>query len=72
MFRFKTDYQMDLLNIACNNQHFEPIEYTCDVRNGQFQFEIKKIISYINLDDCSTILKLMKKNTTFAQKIHFH
>ncbi len=62
MFRFGIDYQMELLNIAYNNQHFEPFEYTCDVRSCQFQFEIKIIISFINLDDCSTISKLMKKN----------
>jgi hypothetical protein len=40
MFRFGIDYEMDLLNIAYNNQHFELIEYTCDVRSYQFQFEI--------------------------------
>jgi hypothetical protein len=45
MFRFGIDYQMDLLIIAYNNQHFEPNEYICDVKIFQFQFEIKK--SYI-------------------------
>jgi len=53
MFRFGIDYQMDLLNIAYNNQHFEPIEYICDVKS--FQFEIKNPISFINLDDYSTM-----------------
>jgi hypothetical protein len=33
------DCQMDTLHIACSNQHFEPIEYTCDIRNTQLQFE---------------------------------
>jgi hypothetical protein len=45
MFRFGIDYQMDLLIIVYNNQHFEPNEYICDVKSFQFQFEIKK--SYI-------------------------
>ncbi len=25
------DYKMDTLHIVYNNQHFEPIEYTCDI-----------------------------------------
>jgi hypothetical protein len=27
------DYKMDTLHIAYNNQHFEPIEYKCDIIN---------------------------------------
>jgi hypothetical protein len=61
MFRFGIYYQMDLLNIFYNNQHFEPIEYICDAKSSQFQFEIKINYSFINLDNYSTISKPMKK-----------
>ncbi len=33
------DYQTNILYIDYSNQHFEPIEYTCDVRNTQLRFE---------------------------------
>jgi hypothetical protein len=45
------DYQTDTLHIAYSNQHFEPIEYTCDIRNIQLQFETQKSRSFINLND---------------------
>jgi hypothetical protein len=66
------DYQIDPLHIAYNNQHFEPIEYTCDVRNTQFQFETKNSKSFIKLDDYPMLLKPMKQEMqTLAQKICF-
>jgi hypothetical protein len=33
------NFQINLLHTIYNNQHFEPIEYTYDVRNIQFQSE---------------------------------
>ncbi len=41
------NYQIDLLHIAYSNQHFEPIESTCDVKNIQFQFETQNSKSFI-------------------------
>ncbi len=54
-------YQIDLLHIAHTNQHFEPIEYTCDVWNTPFQFETQNSKSFINLDDYPMLLKPMKQ-----------
>jgi hypothetical protein len=45
------DYQTDTLHIAYSNQNVEPIEYTCDIRNIQLQFETQKSRSFINLND---------------------
>jgi hypothetical protein len=54
------DYQMDTLHIACSNQHFEPIESTCDIRNTQLQFETQNFQSFINLDDHTILSKPIK------------
>jgi hypothetical protein len=37
MFRCGIGYQTNPLHIDYNNQHFEPIEYTCDVRKKLIQ-----------------------------------
>jgi hypothetical protein len=55
------DYQMDTSRIACSNQHFEPIEYTCDIRNTQLQFETQIFKSFINLDDYQMLSKTIKQ-----------
>ncbi len=61
MFKCGLDYQIDLLHIAYSNQHFEPIEYTCDVKNTQFQFETQNSKSFINLDDYPMLSRPMKQ-----------
>jgi hypothetical protein len=54
------DYQTDTLYIACNNQHFELIEYKCDIRNIQLQFETQNFKSFIGLDDYPMFSKPIK------------
>ncbi len=53
-------YQIDPLHIDYSNQHFEPIEYACDIKNIQFQFETQDWKSFINLDDYQMLSKPMK------------
>ncbi len=66
------DYQMDTLHIAYSNQHFETIEYTCDVKNTQLKFEMKNSKSFINLDDYPMLSKSIKQEVqTFARKYVF-
>jgi hypothetical protein len=36
MFKCGLDYQMNILHIAYNDQHFESIEYICDVKNTHY------------------------------------
>jgi hypothetical protein len=67
------DYQIDLSHITYNNQHFEPIEYACDVRNTQFQFETQNSKSFVNLDNHLMLSKPMKQEMqTLAQKKRFN
>jgi hypothetical protein len=61
------DYQMDTLHIAYSNQYFEPIEYTCDVKNIQLQFETQIFKSFINLDDYPMLSKPIKQVQTLAK-----
>jgi len=73
MFRCGIRYQTNLLHIDYNNQHFEPIEYTCDVSVKLIQ--VKKILNDINykLNDYSILSKPMKQEMqTFAKNLHFH
>jgi hypothetical protein len=67
------NYQMDTLHIAYSIQHFDPIEYTCDVINTQLQFETQNSKSFINLNDFPMLLKPIKQEVqTFAKKMCFH
>jgi hypothetical protein len=43
--------QTNTLHIAYINQNFEPIQYTCDIKNIQLQFETQNSKSFINLND---------------------
>jgi hypothetical protein len=40
------NYQIDPLHIAYSNQHFEPIEYVCDVKNTQNHLK-DKILNHL-------------------------
>jgi hypothetical protein len=51
MHKCGLDYQTNTLHITYSNQHFEPIEYTCDVKNIQLQFETQNSKLFINLDN---------------------
>jgi hypothetical protein len=67
------NYQIDILHIVYSNQHFEPIEYTFDVKNTQFQFETQNSKLFINLDDYPMLSRPMKQEMqTLAQKICFN
>ncbi len=69
---FRCGIPNESLNIIYNNWHFEPIEYTCDVRNTQFQFETQNSKSFVNLDNHLMLSKPMKQEMqTLAQKICF-
>ncbi len=56
------DYQTNILYIDYSNQHFEPIEYTCDVRNTQLRFETQPMLSKPTKQEVQTL----------AKKMHFH
>jgi hypothetical protein len=65
------EYQVNFKNIVYNNWHFEPIEYTCDVR--KFSIPIWNPISLINLYDYPTLSnQWSKKCKHLSKKKHFH
>jgi hypothetical protein len=73
MHKCGLDYQTNTLHITYSNQHFEPIEYTCDVKNIQLQFETQNSKSFINLDNYPMLWKPTKQEVqTLAKKMHFH
>jgi hypothetical protein len=57
---------MNILNIVYNNRHFEPIEYTCDIR--KFPIPIWNPISFINLDDYPTLSNQWNKKCKDLEK----
>jgi inhibitor of KinA sporulation pathway (predicted exonuclease) len=60
------NYQMDTLQGAYSNQHFDPIEYTCDVMNTLLQFKMQNFKSFINLDDFIMLSKLIKQSANIC------